>query len=183
MTESRLDSCRQDFKVQNRTSVSLPSTEGGAALPGGSEAQPTGTLRAKVPCHRGCRRTRPGCSLRAGTNRAGAGRAGALTASRPIAEGPRSPGGLGQRAERAAAAPTRERGAGPSGRAQSGGGSGVWTDRRAGSAALPAAQQPGPRPPALRSARHGVVDHLQAGGVSGLFYVSSSLPSGSPRSP
>lgn len=95
MTESRLDSCRQDFKVQNRTSVSLPSTEGGAALPGGSEAQPTGTLRAKVPCHRGCRRTRPGCSLRAGTNRAGAGRAGALTASRPIAVGPWSPGGAG----------------------------------------------------------------------------------------
>lgn len=49
MTESRLDRCRQDFKVQNRTSVSLPSTEGGAALPGGSEAQPTGPLRGKVP--------------------------------------------------------------------------------------------------------------------------------------
>lgn len=148
MTEPRLDRCRQDFKVQIQTSVSPTSpSEGEAALPGGSEAQCTEPPHHTVS-QGGRRRTRPGCSSGAGTIGAGAGRAGALTASRPIAVGPRSPWGLGQRAERAAAAPTRERGAGPGGCAQSGGSGGAQTDRRAGSAAPPAAQQSGPRPPA-----------------------------------
>ncbi|KAM7335006.1 hypothetical protein ACRRTK_005483 [Alexandromys fortis] len=97
MTESRLDRCRQDFKVQNRTSVSLPSTEGGAALPGGSEAQPTGPLRGKVPsteCAGG-----PALAAAFGLGRTEQGRVARvpspLAAQSPRARG--APGGWGSR--------------------------------------------------------------------------------------
>lgn len=123
---------------------------------------------------------------------AGATSAGRVSLARPagcpIAAGPPSPGGLAgglplPPPERAAAAPTHERGAGR--RARS-----VWRRRpradghspSAAAARSPTAPRrpapPGPSPPA----RHGVMDHLQAGGVSGLLRVPS-LPSFSAPDP
>lgn len=127
-----------------------------------------GTGRAEEP---------PECSRGTRGQRGGAGPAGARAARRPIAAGPRCPGGLGPPPERAAAAPTRERQAGR--RARS-----VWrrrpcADGRARSAAAEPPRVAELRPP---GPRHGGMDHLQAGGVSGLLpRVPSFLPS--PPSP
>lgn len=117
-----------------------------------------------------------------------AGPAGARAARRPIAAGPPSPGGWGSRRRRCRRnvprlrrrASARHRG----GCAQSGGGGRARTD-------VPGALQPPSRPaarslPAARAAppaRHGVMDHLQAGSVSGLLPRVPSFPSFSAPAP
>lgn len=158
------------------------STEGGAT----ASSLPSQRGHLRVPPERLVPRAHGGTARnrrRAGANGRG-GSSWCPTRSPPNRRGPPEPQGLGP-PQRAAAAPTRGRRAAGE-RAQSGGGGRARTDVPAAPQpprrpAPAAARPPGPRcPPA---ARHGVMDHLQARGVSGLLPRAPSFPSFSARGP